>query len=175
MLSAGEDVSAYTDFADYENFAHIENIETAILAKLRTMSKSEFERLPNGTGGMDSRIYKAVRTAVSLPQLLLMIKSKNFTMARIRRLVLCAFLGITGNELKNPPAYARILGMNSKGREILAAGEHKLPVDTSLSALAKQVRKRSVLQDLKKEREICTHWRLIKNSRAVPNLLQSRL
>ena len=48
-----------------------------------------------------------------------MIKSKNFTMARIRRLVLCAFLGITGNELKNPPAYARILGMNSKGREIL--------------------------------------------------------
>ena len=47
MLSAGEDVSAYTDFADYENFAHIENIETAILAKLRTMSKSEFERLPD--------------------------------------------------------------------------------------------------------------------------------
>ena len=46
-------------------------------------------------------------------------------------------LGITGNDLKNPPAYARILGMNSKGREILAAGEHKLPVDTSLSALAK--------------------------------------
>lgn len=96
-------------------------------------------------------------------------------MARIRRLVLCAFLGITGNELKNPPAYARILGMNSNGREILAAGEHKLPVDTSLSALAKTSAEAERLQDLKKEREICTHWRLIKNSRAVPNLLQSRL
>ena len=140
MLGAGEDVSAYTDYAEYGNFAHIENIETAILAKLRTMSKSEFERLPNGTGGMDSRIYKAVRTAVSLPQLLLMIKSKNFTMARIRRLVLCAFIGITGNDLKDPPAYVRILGMNSRGKEILAAGEHKLPVDTSLSALAKTSR-----------------------------------
>lgn len=137
MLSGGNDVSAYTDFTDYGCFAHIENIETAILAKLRTMSKSEFERLPNGTGGMDSRIYKAVRTATSLPQLMLMIKSKNFTMARIRRLILCAFLGITGNDLKNPPAYVRILGMNDKGKEILAAGEHKLPVDTSLAALAK--------------------------------------
>lgn len=137
-IGRGDDVSAYTDYTDYDNFAHLENIETAILAKLRTMSKSDFEKLPNSTNGMENRIYKAARTAVGLPQLLLMIKSKNFTMARIRRLVLCAFLGITKNDLKNMPAYVRILAMNSKGKEILSAADNcNLPMDTSLAALSK--------------------------------------
>ena len=137
MLEDGKDVSAYTDFTEYDNFAHIENLEIAILAKLRCMSVSDFAKLPNSTNGMENRIYKATRSAVGLPQLLLMIKSKNFTLARIRRLVLCAFLGITKNDLKNPPAYVRILGMNTKGKEILSAADCPLPMDTSLAALAK--------------------------------------
>lgn len=138
MIKNGEDVSAYTAFSHYENYAEIERIETAILAKLRTMSKSDFEKLPNGGGGIENRIVKAVRTATTLPQLMLMIKSKNFTMSRIRRLILCAFLGITKNDLKNMPSYIRILGMNDKGKEILAQSKDcPLPIDTSLSALAK--------------------------------------
>ncbi len=137
LLREKQKVSAFTDFTDYDNFASIENIETAVLAKLRTMSRADFQKLPNALSGMDSRIYNAVRKATSLTQLMLMTKSKNFTMARIRRLILCAFLGITKNDLKNPPAYVRILGMNENGREILSAAEHKLPVDTSLAALAK--------------------------------------
>ncbi len=138
MIKNGDDVSAYTDFADYKGFSFPEKMETAILAKLRTMSKSDFEKLPNSTNGMENRIYKAVRTATALPQLMLMIKSKNFTMARIRRLILCAFLGITKSDLKNMPAYIRVLGMNAKGKEILSASkECNLPIDTSLSALAK--------------------------------------
>ncbi len=138
LIKSGEDVSRYTDFCDYENYSNPEKMETAILAKLRTMSKNDFEKLPNSTNGMENRIYKAVRSAVTLPQLLLMIKSKNFTMARIRRLVLCAFLGITKSDIKTMPAYIRVLGMNSKGKEILsAAKECTLPIDTSLSALMK--------------------------------------
>lgn len=138
MIRNGEDVTCYTDFSGYENYAVIERLETAILAKLRTMTKSDFEKLPNGGGGIENRMVKAARTATTLPQLMLMIKSKNFTMSRIRRLILCAFLGITKNELKNMPSYIRILGMNDKGKEILsAAKECPLPIDTSLSALSK--------------------------------------
>lgn len=138
MIRNGEDVTCYTDFSDYENYAVIERLETAILAKLRTMTKSDFEKLPNGGGGIENRMVKAARTATTLPQLMLMIKSKNFTMSRIRRLILCAFLGITKNDLKNMPSYIRILGMNDKGKEILsAAKECPLPIDTSLSALSK--------------------------------------
>ncbi|MBQ2799620.1 MAG: nucleotidyltransferase family protein [Ruminiclostridium sp.] len=138
MIRNGEDVTCYTDFSGYENYAVIERLETAILAKLRTMTKSDFEKLPNGGGGIENRMVKAARTATTLPQLMLMIKSKNFTMSRIRRLILCAFLGITKNDLKNMPSYIRILGMNDKGKEILsAAKECPLPIDTSLSALSK--------------------------------------
>lgn len=138
MIRNGEDVTRYTDFSGYENYALIERLETAILAKLRTMTKSDFEKLPNGGGGIENRMVKAARTATSLPQLMLMIKSKNFTMSRIRRLILCAFLGITKNDLKSMPSYIRILGMNDKGKEILAASKDcPLPIDTSLSALSK--------------------------------------
>ena len=138
MIRNGEDVTCYTDFSGYENYAVIERLETAILAKLRTMTKSDFEKLPNGGGGIENRMVKAARTATTLPQLMLIIKSKNFTMSRIRRLILCAFLGITKNDLKNMPSYIRILGMNDKGKEILsAAKECPLPIDTSLSALSK--------------------------------------
>ncbi|MBQ8931787.1 MAG: nucleotidyltransferase family protein [Ruminiclostridium sp.] len=138
MIRNGEDVTCYTDFSGYENYALIERLETAILAKLRTMTKSDFEKLPNGGGGIENRMVKAARTATTLPQLMLIIKSKNFTMSRIRRLILCAFLGITKNDLKNMPSYIRILGMNDKGKEILsAAKECPLPIDTSLSALSK--------------------------------------
>ncbi|MBR4305440.1 MAG: nucleotidyltransferase family protein [Ruminiclostridium sp.] len=138
MIKNNEDVSSYTDYSDYSNYADIEKLETAILAKLRTMTKSDFEKLPNGGGGIENRMVKAAKTATSLTQLMLMIKSKNFTMSRIRRLILCAFLGITKNDLKNMPSYIRILGMNDKGKEILASSKDcPLPIDTSLSALSK--------------------------------------
>ena len=71
-------------------------------------------------------------------------------MARLRRIILCAFLGITKNDLKNPPSYVRILGMNSKGKEILSTADCGIPIDTSLMALLKkgeQQKKQALLEE----------------------------
>ncbi len=136
-IIANEDNSLLMPESDFSNTADLLRLENAILSKLRMMTKAEIEKTPNVMLGLENRIYKAVRAATSLPELLVLIKSKRFTMARIRRIILSAFLGITKSDLKNMPAYVRILGMNENGKQILSAADCKLPVNTSLMSLLK--------------------------------------
>jgi predicted nucleotidyltransferase len=144
MMSAGEDVTGFVPTSDLRpptsEFAALHRLEAAILAKLRMMSAKEIKRAPNVTGGLENRIYKAARAAKSLPELYFLAKTKRYTLARIRRAVLCCFLGITQSDVKLMPQYVRILGMNDRGRELLGVlGKGcPLPVDTSLAALAKK-------------------------------------
>ena len=137
MIINGKDVSSLTPCVFPKEYADISRLETAILFKLRTMTAREIGNAPNVLHGLENRIYKTVRAARSLSELMVLLKTKRYTLARLRRIVLCCFLGITKNDAKQKPAYIRILGMNTKGREILAAAKPSLPVDASLSALMK--------------------------------------
>lgn len=137
MILEGKDISKYAPACDFSNTASIYNIEAAILSRLRAMSKSEIEKAPNVLMGLENRIVRAASVAVSLNQLYFLVKTKRYTLARIRRIILSAFLGITKNDLKIDPSYVRILGMNSKGKEILSAAKCQLPINTSLSQLEK--------------------------------------
>ena len=140
-LIAGEDMSAFVPELPEgyaENIAKMSNLETAILAKLRIMSRDELEKAPNVLMGLENRIYKAARVSTSLAELYALIKTKRYTMSRIRRIVMAEFIGIRKTDLKTLPPYVRILGMNGRGREILAAAECELPIDTSLKSLAEK-------------------------------------
>ena len=138
LLQAGEDISEFAPDCDFSNIASLSNLEVAILSKLRYMSRSEIEKTPNVLMGLENRVYKAARVSTNLNELLFLIKTKRYTLARIRRIVLSAYLGITKNDLKNNPSYVRILGMNNRGKDILAAAKCDLPIDTSLAQLAKK-------------------------------------
>ena len=138
-ILSDEDYSAFAP-ALTEPTADIRRLETAILAKLRSMRKSEFDSVYDSANGLGERLYKAVRRANSLDELYFLTKTKRYTLARIRRAVLCCFLGIDKALLNEPIAYIRILGMNARGREILSAAQCGLPLDTSLKALMKQSR-----------------------------------
>ncbi len=120
-------------------------LETALLAKLRGMSREEFGRLPDISEGLENRIYRAVREAVSLDDLYVKIKSKRYTHARIRRLIYSAFLGLQTDSIPPAPPYVRVLGFNESGKEILhlAKNTTNLPILTNSSdilSLDKQVR-----------------------------------
>lgn len=113
-------------------------LERAVLARMRTITKDELLRLPDVTEGLEGRILKAARTAKSLDELYLLIKSKRYTLSRIRRIVLCAYLGVTSDlQLQSPP-YIRVMGFNSRGKEILSRAKDtaKLPILTSLARCA---------------------------------------
>lgn len=138
-IISGEEWSELAPVIDGDT-ADIHRLEIAVLAKLRTMRPSEFENVYDAAQGLGERLYKAVRKATSLDELYFLTKTKRYTLARIRRAVLCAFLDIDKHTLNEPPAYIRILGMNGRGREILAAAQCGLPIDTSLKSLMKQSR-----------------------------------
>ena len=137
-ITSGEDLSKLMPASDFSNTADIMRLETAILAKLRTMTKTQLANVPNVMLGLENRIYKAIRAASTLPELMMLIKTKRYTMARIRRIILCSYLGIIKNDLQSFPAYVHVLGMNRKGKEILSNLNCSLPVNTSLMALSKE-------------------------------------
>lgn len=137
LILSGEDYSAFAPDID-SPAADLRRLEPAILAKLRMMKPEDFEQVYDAAQGLGERLYKAVRRAGSLEELYFLTKTKRYTLARIRRAVLCAFLGVEKKMLREKDAYIRILGMNSRGREILSAAKSAgctLPLDTSLKAL----------------------------------------
>lgn len=93
--------------------------EKAVLTRLRTMTEQEFEALPYGSEGLWRKLMKACRRESSLEAILTAVKSKRYTRTRLDRMVMCAFLGLTAEDLAAPAPYARVLALNDKGREIL--------------------------------------------------------
>ena len=98
----------------------METCERAILARLRSMGPEEFERLDEGREGLYNRLYDASRTAVSVEELLAAAKTKRYAYARLRRMVLWAWLGISPEDVPAQVPYLRVLAANEKGRELLA-------------------------------------------------------
>ena len=93
--------------------------ERAILARLRTMTAAEFEALPYGSEGLWRKFMKACRSCASLEEIIAATKSKRYTRTRIDRMIMCAFLGLTAEDLAAPIPYTRVLALGETGREVL--------------------------------------------------------
>ncbi|TQI65960.1 nucleotidyltransferase family protein [Clostridium sp. KNHs216] len=145
MMRSGEDFSPLMPLSCAETArreiragnapADLALIERAVLAKLRTMGPDRFAALPDISEGLENRVYAAVRRAGGLEEAYSLIKSKRYTHARIRRIILSAFLGLDASMSAGIPPYLRILGFNQRGTEILHSmkGRAALPVITNSS------------------------------------------
>ncbi len=68
---------------------------------------------------------KAARSQNTLEDIIQTVKSKRYPRTRIQRLLLCAYLGISTQDLQRPISYARILAVSPAGRPLLRqAREH---------------------------------------------------
>lgn len=135
LIAQGKDYSKYAPLVAAPS-ADISRLERAILASLRALRPSDLERVADCAGGLGERLYKAIRKGTSLSGIYFMTKTKRYTLARIRRAVLCGFLGIDKEISREKSAYIRVLGMNPRGKEILSCANCSLPIDTSLKALS---------------------------------------
>ncbi len=102
-------------------------LHTALLARLRTMTLQQMEALPYVSEGLHHRLYRECRTAGSYEALLQGLQTRRYPLARLRRLLWSALLELPADTPETPP-YLRVLGMNHRGREILAAASPSLPV-----------------------------------------------
>lgn len=116
--------------------------ERAILARLRTMTDADFEALPYGSEGLWRKLMKASRSQAALEDIVTAVKSKRYTRTRIDRMLLCAFLGLTAQDIGTPCTPVRVLGFTDRGRSILRlhpefrnVGEEVSELENTLSSL----------------------------------------
>ena len=104
--------------------------ERAMLAVLKTRTPAEFENAPFGSEGLWSKVMKACAAENSIEGILFACKSKRYTMSRLRRMLLCLFLGITQEMIETPPPYLRALAFNDRGRQLLREMKGERPIVT---------------------------------------------
>lgn len=98
-----------------------ETCQRALLARLRTMTESDFAALDQGREGLCRRLWEASRSAVSVEEILSAAKTKRYAYARLRRMVLWAYLGLTPADVPAAVPYLRPLAANDIGRRLLSA------------------------------------------------------
>ena len=111
-----------------------ELFEITMLAVLKRFSKEEIADCPAVEEGLENRIFEGLKKAESLEEAFSLIKTKRYTMARLRRIFLCLYLKIKKTDNLSLP-YIRVLALNEKGAEILkkAKKSSPIPIITGLS------------------------------------------
>lgn len=130
--------SAYVRAVSEKRRADIKNLERIILYKLRTITPEQLRSVPDVGQGLEYRIIEnAVLT--NLDEIFMNIKTRRYTMARIKRIFLNMLIGIEKRDLDILPPYGRILAVTERGRDILSKAKEtgKIPFGTSLAKLGK--------------------------------------
>lgn len=105
--------------------SYIEKLDTAIISRLKLLKIEDFRSAPDISEGIENLIYNGVRKSTSFFELVDLVKTKRYTHARIRRLVLSAFLGIDKKYFGTAPPYVRVLGFKKEASALLNANNSK--------------------------------------------------
>lgn len=132
-MREGRDVHAYLPAAPEAKPVFLEDLEMAILSRLRALPPEAFRDLPDAAEGLDNVLYRAVHAAASFDGILAAAKSKRYPMSRLRRMLLCAALGVRKTGAPDAPAYLRVLAANERGRALL----HTMRKTASLPVITK--------------------------------------
>ena len=103
-IGAGENVSAFLPRAAAEISAREktlgrgpvlpEALESAILSRLRMLPQTAYNALPGASEGLGNGLYRAAHEEPTLDGVLAAAKSKRYALSRIRRMTMCAALGV---------------------------------------------------------------------------------
>lgn len=149
-IENNEDYSKYVPENIYEIFrdVHFFSADKLInILKYTVISREKdyIAKINDVSEGLENRIYESVKKGKSFEEIAELIKSKRYTMSRIKRILFSIILGI-GKE-KKEPEYIRVLGMNNIGMSILKMmKEHsKLPIVTKTADFSSSMLDKDIL------------------------------
>lgn len=110
-------------------------LEFSALCCMRQSRAEDILDTPDVSEGIENRIHEAALKARTLEELFSFAKTRRYPYARIRRIVLASFLGLTREQCEGTPPYIKVLAMNENGKEILREAKEKatLPIVTKAS------------------------------------------
>lgn len=79
----------------------------------------DFARLPDVSEGLEHRLYRAAQEAISPEDFCARAKTKRYAYARLRRILLCCWLGITREGCPDEPPFLQVLAMDERGQALL--------------------------------------------------------
>lgn len=111
----------------------------AIMSAVCLMPKEKLKMTPDISEGLENKIKDAVMNCQSLDKIYESVKSKRYAYSRLRRAILCAFLGITEDDAKLSPKYIKPIAFNDVGQEVLnmAKKTASLPIAKNARAILK--------------------------------------
>ena len=137
MLRHHEDVQKYVPYCLKDTPAELHNQDRALLMMLLSADEKRIAQRPFVNQSIVNRYLKAMQKCPeTISEFAQLIKSRDMTMSRVRRLIMHILLDITHSDMTFPVPYGRILALNEKGAQILAHSQNKtLCYDTSLKNL----------------------------------------
>ena len=129
-LLSGEDLSPFAPQTAMEAYRSarqyaLSSGELAMLAGLRLLSDEAWQQTAHGSEGLWSKAMKAAREKGSLEEIIGAVKSRRYPRTRIQRLLLCAFLKISQEDLQLPVCHVRALAFDDTGRRFCAGCAQK--------------------------------------------------
>ena len=114
-----------TEFENNRGPIASSNFENIILTIIRKIETSNLLNSSYISEGLQNRIKKAALNSTSLEELIENISTKRYTNTRIKRILFHLLIGVTNIELDifnkyGGPQYAKILGFNRNGKELLS-------------------------------------------------------
>jgi predicted nucleotidyltransferase len=120
-----------------DNTHEIKYLDRAILARMRTLTPEYLATLPDVTEGLENRIAAAVREATSIEEIIDKVCTKRYTKARIRRILMRAFLDLP--DVPRPDKL-RVLALDNIGREVLKGAALPVVTKAARAELAQEAR-----------------------------------
>lgn len=136
--------SSYTILSDEIKKGHFISypffFENIMIYNLRNMSLHEISNLPDVSEGLEHLIKKAANSCNTIEEFINIVCSKRYTATRIKRILLYSLLKITKKDMeisKKITPYIRVLGFNSKGKNLLSKISNENPKLSVITSVKK--------------------------------------
>ncbi len=101
-----------------------QTIGELMLYAVRRMSPADLREIPDVGEGFENVLCRAARSVSTIEEFFAQVKSKRYTLARCRRIAVCALLGITIDQVhatvsRPDGSYLRVLGFLKSARPLL--------------------------------------------------------